>query len=243
MSKFTYMVAMLTATGAAGGAAASTTQTLNIAAPDPALTTPVGSPLVQFTPLTLAGASAPQFYFIYSYGATSGTGSGSVYEAFDLLITAENVSGSPTFSEIGGTAIVNPYYDSSYSNSAIGIKSFMPGLPGPSETFTKTGVATGIYANPNIDTSGAEPVDLGDINDLSYKIHQSTGQYDYYSHVIFDSAGATYIGSFHVGRDGGLIDATYAPVPEPEAWALLIAGSVLAGGALRVRRRKGVAIA
>jgi hypothetical protein len=243
MSKFTYMIAMLTATGAAGVAAASTTQTLNIAAPDPALTTPVGAPVIQFTPITLAGASAPQFYFIYDYGQATGTDNGSVYEAIDLLLPAKDVSSAATFITFGGADLVNPYYESSYSNSAVGMKSLMPGLPGPSETFTKPGAITGVYANPNIDTSGAEPVDLGDINDLSYKIYQSTGQYDYYSHVVFDSEGATYLGSVHVGQDGGLIDVTYGPVPEPDAWALLIAGSALAGGALRARRRKGLAIA
>ncbi len=243
MSKLSYTLAMLalSGVGAASQASANITETLNIPAPDPTNITAT-STFFDLTPITLAGKGAPQFYFGFEYIPCSGTctGNGSKYVAFDVLFTASSLSQITDFGTDGnGNTIVNPYAGSAYSNSSIGTKSLTPGIPSHSETFTKTAAATGLYANPKTYTpDGGSPIDISNINGLGYAVQQKTGQSDYYIHVMFDPAGTTYRGTVHVDGAGGLTTVTYNAVPEPEAWALLIAGTAMAGGAMRSRRRK-----
>ena len=49
------------------------------------------------------------------------------------------------------------------------------------------------------------------------------------------------MGYAYVDAGGTLDYVTYEAVPEPAAWALLIAGVGLAGAAVRTRRRKELA--
>jgi hypothetical protein len=79
------------------------------------------------------------------------------------------------------------------------------------------------------------------VNDLSYIDNYYYGSPDYYAHVEFDPAGTEYVGTFTISSDGGLASISYAAAPEPEAWALLVAGVGLAGGALRRSRRSAAA--
>ncbi len=231
----------LSGVGVASQASANITETLNIPAPDPTNIS-AASMFIDLTPITLAGKGAPQFYYGFEYIPCTGdcTGNGSKYVAFDVLFTASSLSQITDFgTDQNGNTIVNPYAGSAYNNSAIGSKSLTPGLPSSSETFTKTNAVTGIYASPKIVTpDGGSPVDISNINELGYVVQQKTGQSDYYIHVIFDPNGTTYRGAVHVDGAGGLTTITYNAVPEPDAWALLIAGTAVAGGAIRSRRRK-----
>jgi hypothetical protein len=142
----------------------------------------------------------------------------------------------------GVDGALDPYYQTAYSNSGFGVKSLTPGLPAAGETFTKsTAIGTGLYESPKFVTpTGGVLTDISNINeipyDLSYKIPGFTG--DIYSHVGFQANGQNYIGTFHIDNPGDVVSITYNVVPEPEAWALLIAGTAMVGGAARARRRK-----
>ena len=58
-----------------------------------------------------------------------------------------------------------------------------------------------------------------------------------YLHLQFDANGTTYLGTALIDSSTAeLVSIEYAPVPEPETWALLIAGAALTGAALRRRR-------
>ena len=108
------------------------------------------------------------------------------------------------------------------ANSALGIKSSTPGLPAPGETYTKQSYLTGVGGT-----------DLGASGDNSAS----------YIHLTFTSDSTTYIGTAFVDASGELETITYSAVPEPDAWALLIAGAALTGGVLRTARRRQAAMA
>ncbi len=58
-----------------------------------------------------------------------------------------------------------------------------------------------------------------------------------YLHLKFDANGTTYLGTALIDSSTAeLVSIEYAPVPEPETWALLIAGAAVTGAALRRRR-------
>jgi len=102
-------------------------------------------------------------------------------------------------------------------NSGVGLKSSTPGLPAPGETYDST-------------TKYATAVE-GDLLTPAY-IHLD---------FIFD--GQEYIGVANIDATGTLDSIQYTAVPEPEAWALLIAGAAFAGGALRrARQRQSLAM-
>jgi hypothetical protein len=63
---------------------------------------------------------------------------------------------------------------------------------------------------------------------------------DFYLHLKFsDDLGARYMGSAHFDGADTLESITFkGAVPEPDTWALLIAGMGLAGAALRRQRRR-----
>ena len=67
---------------------------------------------------------------------------------------------------------------------------------------------------------------------------------DFYLHLKFtDDLGKQYLGSAHFDGAATLESITYSAanaVPEPETWALLIAGMGLAGAALRRRNAQAV---
>jgi hypothetical protein len=95
----------------------------------------------------------------------------------------------------------------------IGEVTTTPGLPSPGETY-----AVGGYKAT--DSLGAGP-----------------GVTDYV-HLEFFTSGTEYIGTAEFDAAGDLESIMYEAAPEPEAWALLIAGMGLAGGALRGARRR-----
>ncbi len=236
MSKLSYVMGMLTLAGA-GAAQASTTVTFNFPVND--YSTFSGPAAFTETPITVAGASAPQFYFGTIYQPCTGTctpgDNASLYTALNFLQTARETS--------LGTGVLgsqDPYYGTAYSNSGFGVKSLTPGLPSAGETFTKsTLIGTGLYVSPKTATpSGGVPTDISNINEISwlvtYSVPGSTG--DLYSHVTFDVNGHNYVGTFHIDNPGNVVSLDY--VPEPEAWTLLIAGTAMVGGAARLRRRK-----
>jgi hypothetical protein len=61
--------------------------------------------------------------------------------------------------------------------------------------------------------------------------------------VSFEDAGITYDGVADFDASEDLLSITYAAVPEPEAWALLIAGTGLVGGLMRRRRARAPVLA
>ncbi|HEY1560859.1 MAG TPA: PEP-CTERM sorting domain-containing protein [Caulobacteraceae bacterium] len=103
-------------------------------------------------------------------------------------------------------------------------------------------------------TSGLE----GDINSgwpNSTTVFTPNGEYpaDFFGKVVvggptdlqieFTAGGTTYWGLADFAQSGELETISFDAVPEPEAWALLLAGIGLAGGALRGARRRRQAIA
>lgn len=101
-------------------------------------------------------------------------------------------------------------------NSALGLKTTTPGWPSPDESFAGDSYIT-------------------DFKGTSYGPS--------YIHLTFTSDSTTYTGVAYIDAAAELETISYAAVPEPEAWALLIAGAALTGGALRAGRRRQAAIA
>jgi hypothetical protein len=101
-------------------------------------------------------------------------------------------------------------------NSALGIETTNPGWPAPGETYSNS-----------IDTTEFKGIPSGPT----------------YIHLTFTSDSTTYTGVAYIDARAELETISYAAVPEPEAWALLIAGAALTGGALRTARRRQAAIA
>lgn len=257
MAKVSYSLALLSLTGIAGAAVASpggglTTVTLDISPPDPgSISLAPGAASVFLDPITLGGKTAPQFYFGQFYEANTAANianGGESYIAIDFLSTAGFISGATDFGTDGnGNTIVNPYAGTAYNNSAIGNKLLLhPGLGSAHQSYGNTAkTLTGAFTSPALKTfSRGAPVteDLSNINLLSY-VFGREGKADFYSQVVFDPNGTVYRGFFQEATNGGLASVTYAAVPEPEAWALLLAGSAVAGVALRARRRKAAATA
>ncbi len=58
-----------------------------------------------------------------------------------------------------------------------------------------------------------------------------------------DTGGHELFGFATLDGTGGLASITYAAIPEPSTWALLIAGAGVLGVATRRRRRQGLALA
>jgi hypothetical protein len=86
---------------------------------------------------------------------------------------------------------------------------------------------------------------------LASQTYNNTRQYIYAANegsvgvnsidLTFMSGGTTYYGEAFFSNDDELTEIDYGPAsaPEPEAWALLLAGTGLAGAAMRARRRAG----
>jgi hypothetical protein len=136
----------------------------------------------EYTDITLAGASSPQYYYgNYNYGS----------------------------SKKGTKGQLNGYGTAEVSNDSFSTPSF------PSVNDSDLGTAVKVSKNESLDDSN-------------------------YFHLVFqDGVGDTDVGYVYFDNSGTLTSITYeaAPVPEPDAWALLIAGSGLMGGVLRGRRR------
>jgi hypothetical protein len=249
MGKLTRTLAMLAAGGASGAAGSAmaapavTTVTLDI--PIDTSTTDGST----WTPITLAGSSAPQFYLVTETQADeneSSVGGGSsdtIAEA--ALIQADFATANSGY----------PVYGEPSAPSAIGIKSSTPGLPAAGEPFFKStnapepyaftydyDVTAGADTLPSLEAQAAAVEATGN---GTVKPNYVTGSpSDVYLHTEFSANGANYQGTFFFDTAGELESVSYvAVVPEPDAWALLIAGSALAGGALRAGRRRRTAIA
>lgn len=128
------------------------------------------------------------------------------------------VGATPQF-DFGATPFKDSFI-SSFSadapNSALGLKTATPGWPSPGESYTESSYITDFKGEPNGPS---------------------------YIHLTFTSNSTTYTGVAYVDAAGELETISYGAVPEPDAWALLIAGAALTGGALRVARRRQSAMA
>jgi hypothetical protein len=236
MRKFSYVLSMLTFSAFAGASAHAgasvpggpTTTDLNLPGIDPS-GLESGQTSFSVTPITLGEKSDPQFYFLAFGGASTDTNTGVVsHGGVDFITTAKFISDTPNFgTDANNQPIVNPYYHTPYSSARVGIKSLTPGLPAHGESFTKGANLTGVYKSPHV----------VDNVDQSGQLVPSPE----FVHVHFDPAGQNYIGTFQNSADGGVASITYAAAPEPEAWALLIAGTAMVGGAMRSRRRRSPA--
>ncbi len=110
----------------------------------------------------------------------------------------------------------------------LGDTSDTAGLPASGETFTNKEVKTSY-----LPASGP------------FGFSTATGN-DLFVHLAFRSDGVTYVGTADVGGDTTLKSIDYETakdagfgniaVPEPEVWAMMIAGLGLTGAALRQRR-------
>jgi hypothetical protein len=221
MTRLSYALGMLTIAGMAGGAAqasAATTVTLDLAPLDPGV---VAGDYVYYTPITLAGDSAPQFYYV-----TGGTylASNSYFGSGEIVTAAEISSESDI-----------PYSGTAYSYSSLGMKTSTPGLPTPGETYGMATITSSLF------------LDYAPGVNLVPSLAGAPGE-TLYIHAKFDPPGATYIGTFEVDPDGTVKSFTYtpdtSPAPEPDAWALLIAGTAMTGGMVRAgrsRRRQAAA--
>ncbi|HZZ69838.1 MAG TPA: PEPxxWA-CTERM sorting domain-containing protein, partial [Phenylobacterium sp.] len=113
----------------------------------------------------------------------------------------------------------------------------IPGQDSSGDTFSTNHVKTafGVSSPPPIGPLDAGPPSLFLVNTV-----------DEYIHLEFSNAGTIYAGEAHIDPSATLVDLTYDAVgpgtitgiPEPETWALMIAGLGLAGVALRSRRRQ-----
>jgi hypothetical protein len=105
-----------------------------------------------------------------------------------------------------------------------------PGLPGPDDAFSTSYVMI-------VDDTAFDPFKKGPPVKVVL---------DQYVHLSFVTDGTRYLGSAYFDANSDLASITYetAPiptpggVPEPDAWALLIAGFGATGAVLRHRRRQ-----
>jgi hypothetical protein len=166
--------------------------------------------------VTLAGASAPQFL----YGAWANLpnfGTSGLAPDDGGLINGEIFTGVKTGVELGESSSLGVLSPVQWNNALKGSD--------PALTFK---------APPNyLPANGLLTVTNGGDATLS-----GGDQYIYLVFITDVGAGAEYFGTAHVNAAGTLETVTYAPIPEPEAWALMVAGVGLAGAGLRRRRRQ-----
>jgi hypothetical protein len=136
-------------------------------------------------------------------------------------------------------------YDDSFGKTSLGVadgavgglnstKFTTPGLPAPGEVYNVQSVKTaGLAYNGPDEPKGPGLVPVS-----------ST---DSYFHLTFDAGGQTYYGTAYVDGDAMLRTITITDpsdaIPEPDAWALMIAGFGMTGAALRGRRRQAAVAA
>jgi hypothetical protein len=123
------------------------------------------------------------------------------------------------------------------SFGVLGLTSDTAGLPTAGETFTSKQVKT------SFSISG--PLSAPSIGGAGPDLSTETGN-DLFVHLAFKSDGVLYVGTADVGGDTTLESITYETakdggfgniaVPEPDVWAMMIAGLGLSGAALRQRR-------
>ncbi len=104
-----------------------------------------------------------------------------------------------------------------------------------------TGVNGTDTFDPSLSYAGATTIQLGSQSPIMTDPKQAgTG----YVNLRFDAGGQEIYGYATLDGLGGLKSITYAAVPEPSTWALLIAGAGALGvAAHRRRRRQGLALA
>ncbi|HEY3889023.1 MAG TPA: PEPxxWA-CTERM sorting domain-containing protein [Caulobacteraceae bacterium] len=86
---------------------------------------------------------------------------------------------------------------------------------------------------PEFPTAGELP-----LTGTKYPADFASGGVDEYLQLEFLADGNIYTGYAAFDASGDLETITFAAVPEPESWALLLAGVGVAGGALRGARRR-----
>jgi hypothetical protein len=126
-----------------------------------------------------------------------------------------NTSSSPyKFDYLGGSTTT---FDANLAKDAhLGLVTTTAGLPGLGESYP--GVTYDATVN------GVGP-----------------GVTEYVHLEFFDFTGQQWIGTAMFGADGTFDTIAVEAVPEPAAWALLLAGVGMAGGAMRMARRRQLA--
>ncbi len=195
-------------------------------------------------------------------GAAAATGAqaGSITYTLDLPITSDVTTTSITL--LG--AATPQYQFGSFANITT------PGIPTDDAGLVSYGYLTGATGKSDIGlvfgytvggqplteaqfaaAYGAKTIPFAAQNPIA-EIESGTdgasppGETDHYTYLVFgdptSSAGFSF-GYAHFSADDTLETITVPDVPEPQSWALLLAGVGLAGGALRQNRRRAAVAA
>jgi len=245
MVKISYVLGMLAAGGAMGGTASAavlggfTTVTVNLPITSDANTTPI----------TLAGATDPQ----YEYGSFANipTVSGSALDDSGLISNLANLSGpdairSARIAAISGATSTKQDFGfvvgESFGSQPLTFQQFEAneGAYKQSYGFPVAGVVNG----PDADSPGG--------NEYFYLLFTDAPESDltaknvFYGWATVGTPGANSTPGF-VHPDSTspstLSTITYGAVPEPGSWAMLLAGVGLVGGAMRQSRRRRATLA
>ena len=244
MKKISYILGMLAAGGAMGAAAnaAATTVTLNL---------PLSSD-ASVTTITLAGAIDPQYEygsFANIPGATgnSALDSGIVSYLYNFSAPGHNLS---SIRQIASSTTKNDIGLVVGESQGAAPLTFQQWLAcGSSCVKSNYGFpVAGIVSGPDASPTGG--------NEYFYLLFTNTANPASNDDIFFGYAtigspsdarppphGVTGGGVLGGADPTELVSITYNAVPEPESWALMLAGAGLVGGALRANRRRRAAVA
>jgi hypothetical protein len=143
-------------------------------------------------------------------------------------------NGSPAQYYYGYDQSAEKTYFTAGDHGLMGALDQTPGQSSSGDTFSTNPVKTA-FLGPPINPLDPNTAVIVPVNSV-----------DEYLHLEFSNAGVIYTGEAHFDPSATLVDITYdavgpgtiTGVPEPETWALMIAGLGLAGVALRSRRRQ-----
>lgn len=138
----------------------------------------------------------------------------------------------------------NYFYDDAGSNYDISLA----GATSPQYSYNNTGSCSQTFAANGSNEIGTSLLSAYTLPPAGQS-YSSTQTYteDFFPETMyiplkFTAEGTTYIGTAYIDSDAELESVTYQAVPEPDVWALLIAGAGLTGAALRRSRRQVEAI-
>jgi hypothetical protein len=174
-----------------------------------------------------AGGAAAGAQASTIYTTTLDLGPGSATPDYLVFAgTGFNVSNSATspykFDYIGGSTTT---FDANLAKDAhLGLVTTTPGLPAPSESFP------GVTYDATVNGVGPGVTEY-----VHFEFNGFTG----FKGV--NPQFTEFLGEATFGADGTLDSISFAAAPEPETWALLLAGLGMAGGAMRMARRRQLA--